>query len=124
MPEAVSGEDWVTGIQVLDETSLTFSVTENDQTDSREGSIVLSYPGAESAVIRIVQAGSTGDEPQPEEDMSVKVSNVTAFAADITVIPKDKEMTYVILNGLQSDIDALGSDEAVTEYALGVFLLA
>ena len=95
MPEAVSGEDWVTGIQVLDETSLTFSVTENDQTDSREGSIVLSYPGAESAVIRIVQAGSTGDEPQPEEDMSVKVSNVTAFAADITVIPKDKEMTYV-----------------------------
>ena len=115
LPEAVSGEDWVTG------TSLTFSVTENDQTDSREGSIVLSYPGAESAVIRIVQAGSTGDEPQPEEDMSVKVSNVTAFAADITVIPKDKEMTYVILNGLQSDIDALGSDEAVTEYALGVF---
>jgi len=67
LPEAVSGEDWVTGIQVLDETSLTFSVTENDQTDSREGSIVLSYPGAESAVIRIVQAGSTGDEPQPEE---------------------------------------------------------
>lgn len=121
LPEAVSGEDWVTGIQVLDETSLTFSVTENDQTDSREGSIVLSYSGAESAVIRIVQAGSTGDEPQPEEDMSVKVSNVTAFAADITVIPKDKEMTYVILNGLQSDIDALGSDEAVTEYALGVF---
>ena len=34
LPEAVSGEDWVTGIQVLDETSLTFSVTENDQTDS------------------------------------------------------------------------------------------
>ena len=29
LPEAVSGEDWVTGIQVLDETSLTFSVTEN-----------------------------------------------------------------------------------------------
>ena len=49
------------------------------------------------------------------------MSNVTAFAADITVIPKDKEMTYVILNGLQSDIDALGSDDAVTEYALGVF---
>ena len=46
---------------------------------------------------------------------------MTAFAADITVIPKDKEMTYVILNGLQSDIDALGSDDAVTEYALGVF---
>lgn len=121
LPEAVSEEDWVTGVEVLDQTSFIFSVKENTG-EEREGSVTLSYPGAESRSIQIVQAGAEEDEPEPqEEDLLVEVENITSFTADVIVTPKNNGMTYVVLNGLKSEIDAMADDEEIIKYVLGVF---
>lgn len=122
LPEISSGEDWIQDPCVNDDLTFTFAVDRNESEEAREGSLTLSYPGAEDRVLQVMQAGAEGaSEPEETEDLVLKVENITAISADITVTPASDTLTYVLLNGLKGDIDSYADDAALIEYNLSIF---
>ena len=66
---AESNVDWITGESVSGNT-VTYTVAENTSEESREGTITLSYEGAESVDVTITQAA------KPSADAPVEVTDV------------------------------------------------
>ena len=82
---AESNVDWITDVVVSDG-QVTYTVAENTSEDPREGTITLSYEGAESVDVTITQAA------KPAED----VDGTPAFVK-VTSAPSDWSGTYLIV---------------------------
>ena len=94
---AKSNVDWITGESVSGNT-VTYTVAENTSEEPREGTITLSYEGAQSVNVVITQAGKPADDDQPTDGPLVwtLVTNVSDLAVGDEIIIAAKDYGYAI----------------------------
>lgn len=81
-----------------DETSISFLVDENGSASQRRADMKLSYPGAESLVITLLQAAAGNDRPDPE----VPVLRITRGASfDLSAEENDCSIFYAVDNSTE-----------------------
>lgn len=112
-------ESWISSFEEDEEGVITFTVTENESDESRTAVVTLSYPGAQNVEAKVVQAGQ-GDA-NPDEALVISVANVTSFTAEVSVMPADDEMTYLLLTRSKSEFEEAGDDNAVIASDLELF---
>ena len=94
---AESNVDWITGESVSGNT-VTYTVAVNTSEEPREGTITLSYEGAQSVNVVITQAGKPADDDQPTDAPLVwtLVTNVSDLAVGDEIIIAAKDYGYAI----------------------------
>ena len=94
---AVSSVDWITNV-VVSGGQVTYTVAENTSEEPREGTITLSYEGAQSVNVVITQAGKPADDDQPTDGPLVwtLVTNVSDLAVGDEIIIAAKDYGYAI----------------------------
>lgn len=112
---------WIKGFDVETEGVIAFSVLENTSEDSREGEVVIAYPGAEDLVVTIIQDGAEKNEPVVSEHFTISDINPTAVSVTAHVKPADSEMRYIALSRPKALVDELGDDESLYRYDLEYF---
>lgn len=91
---------WIHDINVT-ATAVEFVVDANTSTSERMAVITLSYAGADKDVT-ITQEGAA-----PAEDaFEVSFSNVTPASANVSIVPKDKNVTYMFKNCTSSNLNS------------------
>lgn len=124
--DAATDSEWISGIDTDEPGVVSFEISENTASESREAVIVLSLPEAAPVDVKIVQYGADDvpdgpDTGEDEDDFTIKITDITAFSANVGVVPADKEMTYVVLTGTKEEVDGYSSDEELIEYNLSLF---
>ena len=89
---AESNVDWITGESVSGNT-VTYTVAENTSEEPREGTITLSYEGAQSVNVVITQAGKPAENVPVEYTVKYTVSSTTAVTAS-GVAPNGSTATF------------------------------
>ena len=120
LPSAASEDSWLTEVTVVDNTTFEFTAEANTLSDSREGSIVLSCPGAEDVELTVVQASSEYEE-DTDVALRLEVSNVTSFTSDVKVTPSSDTLTFVLLTRPRAEVDAFGDDDLLVQSDIAVF---
>lgn len=94
---------WVTDLSVADN-KVSFSVLPNTADEDRETTITLSYTGAESKTLKVMQKGMGNifDLQAAAKDESTVVA---------TVKPEDNDMKYLVMILPQTEADAYNTDE-------------
>lgn len=101
--KAECSTEWITDLKVT-ESIVSFTVLPNSAEEERETTINLSYPGAESKTLKVVQKGMGN------------MFNLQAAAKDestivATIKPDDNTMPYIVMIIPQTEADAYGNDE-------------
>lgn len=116
--QATSDAEWISGFSQDEPGIITFSVTTNEDEQSRKAGIILSYPDAEDLTVEITQLGK---EVASDDKILLEVSEVGSFTAKVRAVPADEEMTYLLLTREKSDFEALGDDESVIAADMEMF---
>lgn len=89
---AVSSVDWITNVVVSDG-QVTYTVAENTSEEPREGTITLSYEGAQSVNVVITQEGKASENVPVEYTVKYTVSSTTEVTAS-GVAPNGSTATF------------------------------
>lgn len=77
--EATSDAEWITVVNVADN-QVTYSVEENTADDAREGTITLSYEGAQSVDVVIAQEGKASENAPVQKSVTYTVTSTSAVS--------------------------------------------
>lgn len=87
--------DWLGDFDASVEGTITFTVAANETDAKREAEVVVAYADQQDSFVVVQNAVDGGDEPEPDPDAPFDITvNVSEGTAIISVVPKDKEMTY------------------------------
>lgn len=108
---AASEADWLTDFDVTTKGVLLFTVAANPETTPREGTVILTCTTAdgtkgEASVI-------VKQEAKAEEAFELTVGKVGSSWANFDVLPKDKNMSYMLSYLPAETMDGYVSDEAL-----------
>lgn len=99
--------EWISGIATSLSGVISFTVAANELTESRSAELSVRYSGdAETAVLRVVQSPRT---VPPVFDIRMEL--ITQTSAKYSVIPGDKEQTYLSMLVEKDYFDSYASDE-------------
>ena len=106
---------WIHDINVT-ATAVEFVVDANTATEAREAVMTLTYAD-ESVEVAIKQAGALPEE----EAFEIEFSNVTPTSANVTITPKDPNITYMFKETTSSNLNTYSGDtleEKAAAYAI------
>lgn len=122
---SVSPEGWIDGINTETPGIVSFNASANESEEIREASMKVTYiyTGGEpqSFSVRIVQEAADGtDDPDNPDDPSdapftITVTDITYSTADITIVPDDLSMPFIVWVDEASEINGLDDDALFTE---------
>lgn len=121
---SVSPEGWIDGINTETPGIVSFNASANESEEIREASIEVTYiyTGGEpqSFSVRIVQEAADGtddDDPDNPSDapFTITVTDITYSTADITIVPDDLSMPFIVWVDEASEINGLDDDALFTE---------
>lgn len=99
--------EWISGVSTSLSGVISFTVAANELTESRSAELSIRYSGdAETAVLRVVQSPRT---VPPVFDIRMEL--ITQTSAKYSVIPGDKEQTYLSMLVEKDYFDSYASDE-------------
>lgn len=99
--------EWISGVSTSLSGVISFTVAANELTESRSAELSVRYSGdAETAVLRVVQSPRT---VPPVFDIRMEL--ITQTSAKYSVIPGDKEQTYLSMLVEKDYFDSYASDE-------------
>lgn len=91
---AVEQVEWISNLTV-EASKLNFTVEANEGTESREAVITLSYPKAESVMLKVEQAAGA-DVPTPADEFSIEIEQMTGSSCITRVTPPNNDMYYIM----------------------------
>ena len=105
---------WIHDINVT-ATAVEFVVDANTATEAREAEMTLAYAD-ETASVTIKQAGALPEE----EAFEIEFSNATPTTANVTITPKDPNITYMFKNITSSNLSSYTGtlEEKAAAYAI------
>lgn len=119
---SVSPEGWIDGINTETPGIVSFNASANESEEIREASMEVTYiyTGGEpqSFSVRIVQeaADGTDDSDNPSDaPFTITVTDITYSTADITIVPDDLSMPFIVWVDEASEINDLDDDALFTE---------
>lgn len=119
---SVSPEGWIDGINTETPGIVSFNASANESEKIREASMKVTYiyTGGEpqSFSVRIVQeaADGTDDSDNPSDaPFTITVTDITYSTADITIVPDDLSMPFIVWVDEASEINDLDDDALFTE---------
>lgn len=119
---SVSPEGWIDGINTETPGIVSFNASANESEEIREASMKVTYiyTGGEpqSFSVRIVQeaADGTDDSDNPSDaPFTITVTDITYSTADITIVPDDLSMPFIVWVDEASEINDLDDDALFTE---------
>lgn len=119
---SVSPEGWIDGINTETPGIVSFNASANESEEIREASMEVTYiyTGGEpqSFSVRIVQEAADGtDDPDNPSDapFTITVTDITYSTADITIVPDDLSMPFIVWVDEASEINGLDDDALFTE---------
>lgn len=119
---SVSPEGWIDGINTETPGIVSFNASANESEEIREASMEVTYiyTGGEpqSFSVRIVQeaADGTDDSDNPSDaPFTITVTDITYSTADITIVPDDLSMPFIVWVDEASEINGLDDDALFTE---------
>lgn len=87
--------EWIE-VMVVREDNFVFSVDANEAEERREATLKVSYPGADDVQLKVSQ-GVKEDNPDSDAPFAITVLSTTELSFTYSVVPKDKEMEYIVL---------------------------
>lgn len=119
---SVSPEGWIDGINTETPGIVSFNASANESEEIREASMEVTYiyTGGEpqSFSVRIVQeaADGTDDSDNPSDaPFTITINGTTYSTADITIVPDDPSMPFIVWVDEASEINGLDDDALFTE---------
>jgi len=119
---SVTPKGWIDDINTETPGIVSFNASANESEEIREASIEVTYiyTGGEpqSFSVRIVQEAADGtDDPDNPSDapFTITVTDITYSTADITIVPDDLSMPFIVWVDEASEINGLDDDALFTE---------
>ena len=113
---SVSPEGWIDSINTETSGTVSFYASANESGEIREASmkVTYTYTGGEpqSFSVRIVQEAA---DVTSEPPFTITVSDITYSTADISIIPDDPAMPFIVMVDKASSIEGLSDDEIFTD---------
>lgn len=114
--QATTGADWISGF-AANGTAITFTVEANPKDIKRDAKVTVTY-GDLNGNFTVVQAAAGGEEPS-NKAFEITMAKIEATSAVVSVVPKDKEMTYLFGSISSADLNTFPDDLAfVTEFLI------
>lgn len=99
--------EWISGINTSISGIITFSVAQNSLTESRTADLTVQYSGdAGNSILKVIQSPKTIPAV-----FDIRMELVTQTSAKYSVIPGDKDQTYLSMLVEKDYFDQYGSDE-------------
>lgn len=108
--EAVTDAGWIGQFDMSSEGSIKFMVQENEG-EARSASVNVTYAGIERSFTVNQKAAETGDG----KTIDITIVDASTLNVVVSIIPSDKEMTYIAMFAEKSFIDGFASDEELFE---------
>ena len=116
---SVSPEGWIDGINTETPGIVSFNASANESEEIREASMKVTYiyTGGEpqSFSVRIVQEAADGTDNPSDAPFTITVTDITYSTADITIVPDDLSMPFIVWVDEASEINGLDDDALFTE---------
>lgn len=116
---SVSPEGWIDGINTETPGIVSFNASANESEKIREASMKVTYiyTGGEpqSFSVRIVQEAADGSDNPSDAPFTITVTDITYSTADITIVPDDLSMPFIVWVDEASEINGLDDDALFTE---------
>ncbi len=125
---SVTPKGWIDGINTETPGIVSFNASANESEEIREASMEVTYiyTGGEpqSFSVRIVQEAADGtDDPDDPDDpdnpsdapFTITVTDITYSTADITIVPDDPSMPFIVWVDEANEINGLDDDALFTE---------
>lgn len=116
---SVSPEGWIDGINTETPGIVSFNASANESEKIREASMKVTYiyTGGEpqSFSVRIVQEAADGTDNPSDAPFTITVTDITYSTADITIVPDDLSMPFIVWVDEASEINGLDDDALFTE---------
>ena len=119
---SVTPTGWIDDINTETPGIVSFNASANESEEIREASMEVTYiyTGGEpqSFSVRIVQEAADGtDDPDNPSDapFTITVTDITYSTADITIVPDDPSMPFIVWVDEASEINGLDDDALFTE---------
>lgn len=110
--------DWINGLDASQTGVISFVVSENTDTASREADVNVTYGDLQDG-FKVIQEGTVPDEPEEHKAFDITVDEVSANSFTMSIIPEDKEITYDYGGISVADLNTLPDDETfVTEFLI------
>ena len=116
---SVSPEGWIDGINTETPGIVSFNASANESEEIREASMKVTYiyTGGEpqSFSVRIVQEAADGSDNPSDAPFTITVTDITYSTADITIVPDDLSMPFIVWVDEASEINGLDDNALFTE---------
>ena len=116
---SVTPTGWIDGINTETPGIVSFNASANESEKIREASMKVTYiyTGGEpqSFSVRIVQEAADGTDNPSDAPFTITVTDITYSTADITIVPDDLSMPFIVWVDEASEINGLDDDALFTE---------
>lgn len=110
--------DWINGLDASQTGVISFVVSENTDTASREADVNVTYGDLQDG-FKVIQEGTVPDEPEEPKAFDITIEEVAANSFTMSIVPEDKEITYDYGGISVADLNTLPDDETfVTEFLI------
>ena len=116
---SVTPKGWIDDINTETPGIVSFNASANESEEIREASMKVTYiyTGGEpqSFSVRIVQEAADGSDNPSDAPFTITVTDITYSTADITIVPDDLSMPFIVWVDEASEINGLDDNALFTE---------
>ena len=113
--------DWINGLDASQTGIISFVVSENTDTTSREADVTVTYGELQDG-FKVIQEGTVPDQPEEPSAFEITITDVSSNSFTMDIIPEDKELTFDYGGISVADLNTLPDDETfVNEYLIPQF---
>lgn len=113
--------DWINGLDASQTGIISFVVSENTDTTSREADVTVTYGDLQDG-FKVIQEGTVPDQPEEPSAFEITITDVSSNSFTMDIIPEDKELTFDYGGISVADLNTLPDDETfVNEYLIPQF---
>ena len=113
--------DWINGLDASQTGIISFVVSENTETTSREADVTVTYGELQDG-FKVIQEGTVPDQPEEPSAFEITITDVSSNSFTMDIIPEDKELTFDYGGISVADLNTLPDDETfVNEYLIPQF---
>ena len=116
---SVTPKGWIDDINTETPGIVSFNASANESEEIREASMKVTYiyTGGEpqSFSVRIVQEAADGSDNPSDAPFTITVTDITYSTADITIVPDDLSMPFIVWVDEANEINGLDDDALFTE---------